>query len=298
MDTIKKLLFVTKFDDLCFDAMKSLLNLRSAHLDHVVFLTVIEKEKVALRRGTGYQKEEELKLKETANIRFIDWAETLFELGMEVGVYITVGSLAAQVIEAAKKEASDLIVIGRSPKGVLKQLYSGSDVTELIRRTAVPVLVYKANTENATAIAEKPFERPLLAVDGSPASMKAVELLKPLKGVIREVSVIHVADPKTLSGSSAMAIQKTRKETRAWLDDISDALEAEGLPSRSHVYIGEPVQEIEKAARECDATLIVMGSSSKSAWMERWIGSTSRTIAENSAFPTLLVPPNVDAAQG
>jgi nucleotide-binding universal stress UspA family protein len=57
------------------------------------------------------------------------------------------------------------------------------------------------------------------------------------------------------------------------------------------VYIGDPAQEIEKAARECQATLIVMGSSGKAAWIERWLGSTSLTIAEKSIYPTLLVPP-------
>ena len=115
---IQKLLFVTKFDELRFDALQSLLPLQKAALNHVVFLNVIEREKVALRRGKGYQKEEEVKLREKANIRFIDWAESLFEQGLEVGVYIVVGGLVAEVIKAAQKEESDLIVIGRSQKGV------------------------------------------------------------------------------------------------------------------------------------------------------------------------------------
>ena len=50
---IKKLLFVTKFDDLCFDALQSLLTLRNASLNHVVFVNVIEREKVAMHRRLG-----------------------------------------------------------------------------------------------------------------------------------------------------------------------------------------------------------------------------------------------------
>jgi hypothetical protein len=65
---IKKLLFVTKFEELGFDAVQSLLSLRKAALDHIVFVNVIERDKVAMRRGTGYQKEEEIRLRETANI--------------------------------------------------------------------------------------------------------------------------------------------------------------------------------------------------------------------------------------
>ncbi|MDO9462474.1 MAG: universal stress protein, partial [Deltaproteobacteria bacterium] len=63
---IKKLLFVTDFEELWFDALQSLMDLRKVGLSHVVFLQVIEREKVAMHRGTGYLKSEELKLKEMA----------------------------------------------------------------------------------------------------------------------------------------------------------------------------------------------------------------------------------------
>ena len=287
---INKLLFVTKFEELGFNAVQSLLRLTQADLSHIVFINVIERERIALQRGKGYRKDEEIRMRETANIRFIDWAENLFERGMEVGVYIVVGNLVSEVIKAARKEETDLIVIGRSHKGVLEHLYSGSDVTELLRRTATPVLVYKQLSETSISI-EKPFERPLLAVDWSPASMKAVAYLKNLKGVISELSVVHVASEKDLKGSSAMAIQKTRKDMRNKLDEICNDFEAEGIEAREHLYIGEPEAEIEKAARDCQATMIVLGSSAKTAWVEKWLGSTPRSIAEKSVYPTLLIPP-------
>ncbi|CAB5091709.1 Universal stress protein family [Olavius algarvensis associated proteobacterium Delta 3] len=287
---IKKLLFVTKFEELCFDALRSLLGLRQSALDHVVFLTVIERDKVAMHRGAGYRKEEEIRLRERANIRFIDWAENLFVEGMEVGVYIEVGTLVSNVIDAAKDENADLIVIGRSHKGVLETLYSGSDVTELLRRAATPVLVYKHLTESSL-VPEKPFERVVLATDWSPASLRAVELLKPLKNVIQEIHVVHVVGDEELTGSNAMEIQKTRKDRRQRLDEVCEIFEAEGITAEPHVYIGDPEEEIEKAARESQATMIVMGSSGKSAFVERWLGSTPQRIAEKSMYPTLLVPP-------
>jgi nucleotide-binding universal stress UspA family protein len=287
---ITNLLFVTKFEELGFDALQSLLSLAKADLNHVVFLNVIERDRVAMRRGKGYDKSEEIRLREAANIRFIDWAENLFEQGMEVGVYIVVGNVVAEIIKAAEKEATDLIVIGRPHKGVLENLYAGSDVTELLRRSATPVLVYKHLSENAISI-KKPFEIPLLAIDWSPASMRAVEYLKAMKDVVQEIRVVHVASQKDLKGSSAMAIQKTRKETRKKLEDICAIFEGEGINAREHVYIGEPVEEIEKAARDCQATMIILGSSGKAAWVEKWLGSTPQTIAEKSIYPTLLIPP-------
>jgi nucleotide-binding universal stress UspA family protein len=286
---ITRLIFVTKFEELGFDAVQSLLSLAKADLNHIVFINVIERERFAMSR-VGYRKDEEIRLREAANIRFIDWSENLFEQGLEVGVYIVVGSLVSEVIKAAKKEEADLIVIGRSHKGVFEHLYSGSDVTELLRRSATPVLVYKHLSETTISI-DKPFERPLLAIDWSSASLKAVEYLKGLKAVVQEIQVVNVAAEKDLKGPSAMAIQKTRKEIRTKLNEIRDVFEAEGINARGHVYIGEPDEEIEKAARDCQATMIVLGSSAKTAWVEKWLGSTPRTIAEKSIYPTLLIPP-------
>ena len=287
---IQKLLFVTKFEELSFDALRSLANLRDAALNHVVLFNVIERDRVAMRRGKGYRKDEEIKLRETANIRFIDWAENLFEEGMEVGVYIVVGSLVPEVIKAVEKEQADLIVIGRSQKGALAQLYSGSDVTELLRRAAVPVLVYKQISETALAL-EKPFKRLLLATDWSAASQRAVDYLKHLHAVVEEIHVIHVVDEKELTGDNSLTVQKTRKLTREKLDKVCDIFEAEGMRAESHVYVGDPVKEIERAAREHQATMIVLGSSGKSSFVEKWIGSTPRKIAEDTIYPTLMIPP-------
>jgi nucleotide-binding universal stress UspA family protein len=286
----KKLLFVTKFEELGFDALRSLLNLRKSALEHVVFVYVIERERVAMRRGKGYQKDEEIRLRETANIRFIDWAGGLFEQGMEVGCHIVVGGLVPEVIKAARKEDADLIVIGRSHKGVLEHLYSGSDVTELLRRAWTPVLVYKHLSETAISV-EEPFERPLVAIDWSPSSLRAVDYMKALKNVVQEVNLVHVALEKDLKDPSAMGIQKVRKEARNKLEKICESFEAAGIKAKEHVYIGDANEEIEKAARDCQATLIVLGSSSKTAWVERWLGSTPRKIAEESIYPTLIVPP-------
>ena len=38
------------------------------------------------------------------------------------------------------------------------------------------------------------------------------------------------------------------------------------------------------------ASMIVLGSSGKTAWVERWLGSTPQSIAEKSIYPTLLIP--------
>jgi len=286
---IKKLLFVTKFEDLCYDALNSLLSLRKAALDHVVFLNVIERDKVAMQRGGGYLKEEEVKLKETANIRFIDWAENLFELGMEVGAYIEVAALIPEILRVIEAEKPDLMVIGRSHKGRIEQLYSRSDISELTRRAQVPILVFKHLIEDKM-VPEQIFERPLFATSWSTSADHAISCIKGLNQVIGELHVMHVVNEKELKKPDTHAVQKVRKEERKRLDDLCDEFAAAGVNARPHVYVGDPEKEILKAAKEYQATMIIMGFSEKNAILERWMGSISRNIADNSVYPCLLFP--------
>ncbi|WP_022668923.1 universal stress protein [Desulfospira joergensenii] len=286
---INKLLFVTKFEDLCYDALNSLLSLRKADLEHVVFLNVIEREKVAMKRGAGYLKEEEVKLKETANIRFIDWAENLFEMGMEVGAYIEVSTLIPEILKVVEREKPDLIVIGRSHKGPLEQLYSRSDITELTRRTRVPILVFKHIAED-NMVPEELFKRPLFATSWSNSGEKAVACLKTLGQVIGEMHIMHVVKEKDLEGPDSHEVQKVRKKERKKLDDLCDEFEDAGICCRPHVYVGDPEKEILKAAKEYQATMVILGFSEKTAILERWMGSISRNIADKSVFPCLLFP--------
>jgi len=290
---IRKLLFVTKFEGLCYDALNSLLKLRYASLEHVVFLNVIERDKVAMQRGSGYLKEEEVKLKETANIRFIDWAENLFELGLEVGAYMEVSTFIPEILKVVEKESPDLIVIGHSHKGALKQLYAGSDVTELMRRTEVPILVFKHMMEDKI-VPEKIFDRPLFATNWSGTAKKTIEYIKALKNVIGEIHIIHVVKDSVLKSSDTHEVQKVRKIERKRLDDLCDELEEAGIKARPHVYVGDPQKEIEKAAKEYQASMIILGSSDKAAILERWVGSISKNIADKSLFPCLLIPGKKD----
>jgi nucleotide-binding universal stress UspA family protein len=120
-----------------------------------------------------------------------------------------------------------------------------------------------------------------------------VDYLLGITALIEEVRVVHVADAEEIEGSSAMSAQKTRKEAKARLEEICARFQARQTAARSHVYVGDPETEIERAAKECQATMVVLGSSSKNIWVERWLGSTPRKIAENSTFPALLIPPAI-----
>ncbi|MBW2370725.1 MAG: universal stress protein [Deltaproteobacteria bacterium] len=127
---IQKLLFVTQFEELWFDALQSLMDLRKDALGHVIFLNVIERDKVALRRGVGYQKEEEIKLREKANIRFIDWAETLFEQGT-----------VEEIQKAVHDCMATMLITGTSTKGLIKKRLVKSIPQTLSENRDLPIFL-------------------------------------------------------------------------------------------------------------------------------------------------------------
>jgi len=279
---IKKMLFVTDFEELWFDALRSLMVLRKAGLEHVVLMHVID-------RSIGYYTTDEKKrLAAMAEVRFVDWAQSLFEEGMECGSYIVVGDTVSKVLETEEEEKVDLIVISRQKRTKLQKLYIDSKTIEFLRKTATPVLVHKYNLESGR-VNERLFERPLLATDWSPPANRALEFLVGLKSIIKKLQLIHVVTEKAMEGLGKRALMKMERENRKKLDDLCEALESEGIEAEYHLYIGDLTQ-IENAAREREATLIATGTSGKSAWQARWLGSVSQQVAEISELPTLLVP--------
>ena len=279
---IKKMLFVTDFEELWFDALRSLMVLRKGGLDHVVLMHVID-------RSIGYYTTDEKKrLTAMAEVRFVDWAQSLFEEGMECGSYIVVGETVSKILEAEEEENVNFIVISRQKRTKLQKLYIDSKTIEFLRKTTKPVLVHKYKLESGK-VNDRLFERPLLATDFSPPANRALEFLVGLKNVIKKLQIIHVLTEKAMAGLGKRGLMKMEKENRKKLDELCEALESEGIEAEYHLYIGDFTQ-IENAARERDATLIATGTTRKSAWQARWLGSVSHQVAEVSELPTLLVP--------
>jgi len=274
---IRKLLFVTDFEELWFDALQSLMDLRKAGLEHVIFLHVIEREKVAMHRGVGYLKDEEAKLRGMADIRFIDWAESLFETGMECGAYILVGSPVPKVLSVANEEKIDLIVTGA---------HKSTETIEILRRTPIPVLVHKYDIRKS----ERPFERPIFVTDWSPPCERAMECLIALKNILKNVVVVHVIPEKSIKGLTKIEIQKMQRDNKRRLEEVCDTLSSEGISSEFHLYMGEITEQIKKATSEHNTSMIVAGTTGKGTWRARWLGSVSHELVQESELPILLVP--------
>ena len=290
---INKMLFVSEFEELWLDALQSLMSLRKAGMNDVVFLHVISRDKVAMRRGTGYLKQEERKIREIADIRFIDWAETLYEEGMEVVAHIVIGNIVPKILSVSEIEGVDLIVTARRKRAKLEELYAGSETSDLLRRTDKPVLLYNYLSQSGK-VGDNPFERLLLGLDWTESSEKVLDYVLALKGAVKRVDIVHVISEKDVAKlSNKMEAQKLERKNKKRLDEVCDVLIKEKFDARPHLYIGNTEEQIEKGASEHRATMIVLGSKRKSVWKEKWSGSVSHTLADKSELPILIIPAEI-----
>jgi nucleotide-binding universal stress UspA family protein len=107
------------------------------------------------------------------------------------------------------------------------------------------------------------------------------------------VDIVNVISEKDIAKLSKMEAHKLERGSKKRLDEVCDILIKEKFDARSHLYIGDTEEQIEKGASEHRATMIVLGSKRKSVWKEKWSGSVSHTLADKSELPILIIPAEI-----
>ena len=292
----KKILFPTKFRELAFNSLESILELKKAGLKEIVLTYIIPRDEVAFVPFGGYMKDEEERLREQARIRFENWQEAVSAEGIESKIRIEVGNPVPKLLRIAEEEKVDLIIAGRKKRTVLGKVYVGSHTLELVRRSTIPVLVSKYMVrfewegDLITRVNDRIFTAPLLATDWSEPSEKALKLVSSFKGLADKVMVTHVIGVKISKGLDKSELNRIEKESKERLEEYCDRLKKDGINAEPHLFSGRSAHEIVRVAREHKASMIVMGTTGKDRFKEFWLGSVSHRVTEASELPVLLVP--------
>ena len=292
----EKILFPTKFRELDFNSLESLLELKKAGLKEIVLTFVIPREDVAFVPFGGYLKDEEERLREEARIRFEDWQESVSEKGIKTKIRIEVGTPIPKIMSIAEEEKVDMIVAGSGKRTEIEEVCLGSHTLGLIRRATIPILVnkymvrFEREGELVTQVNGRIFAKPLLATDWSKPSEKAMEVLMALKGSVEKAMVAHIIEVKIAKGHDKSGLERLEKESEKRLKEYCDTLKKNGINAESHLSSGKSAHEIIRVSRERKASMIIMGTTGKDRFKEFWLGSVSHRVAEESELPVLLVP--------
>ena len=192
------------------------------------------------------------------------------------------GVVASVILKYAPKQGG-LLVVGNKGLGALDRFTLGSVSTKLIHHATCPVLVVKGEAV--------PLRRIALAIDGSPASAKALQLVLTLFEPDRSsgkdgrvpihVTVVHVMP--------FMRYPEVKEAGRKLVDQSVQKLVKAGFTAEPVCQLGKPAVEIIEVASKQHADLIVMGAKGLDAVSRFLIGSVSTRVVQHANCSVLVV---------
>ena len=226
----------------------------------------------------------------------------LSSLGYRVETDLQLGHAARKILEIAKAQKPDLIVLGAKGLRSTASILLGGVAQQVIEYASCPVLIMRAPHQG--------FCRVLLVTDGSASSQSAVRYLRrfPLsKGA--DVEVMHVLPPLQAplmmepyygTWQTIYAVYPTeqqeeairKKETKSGemlLARTRKLLQRQGIDSTPVLARGDAATEILDHVRKHKIDLLVAGSRGLSQLESLWMGSVSRKLVHYSDCSVLVV---------
>lgn len=207
-------------------------------------------------------------------------------------------SQEAHLLELAKADQADLIVVGTNQRRGLQRFWLGSVSRGILHHaTANVACVPMAENAGGSIIGIPVFRRVLVATDFSKLGNGAVAFAYGATQRGGEVSLVHVippsggVEPEAQGGDERKAKQKQGIVVRLQALIPDDARDC-GVQSRFEVAEHRhPAVAISQAAERFGADLICIGSHGRSGLSKAILGSVAQDVMARSPRPVLVVRP-------
>ncbi|HEX7127899.1 MAG TPA: universal stress protein [Thermodesulfobacteriota bacterium] len=215
---------------------------------------------------------------------------------LDVDIRVVPGRDFEQIIEQARADEADLVVLGARGAHSVRDLFVGTTAERVLRLGDRPVLVVKRVPRNG-------YRRVLVPVDFSEASRLALDFALALAPTA-SIRVLHVVDPGLepalrQTGATDAEIEAYRRERiEAGERDLARFLEgarAETAPEGrrpaldASVESGRPEAVIPAAVRRLRANLVVMGTRGRTASPRLLLGSVAEHVVRDARCDVLAV---------
>ncbi|ADT84555.1 universal stress protein [Thermococcus barophilus] len=276
----EKILFPTDFSEVSLHALRNCvpkffeLGAKKLYLVHIVDITATDIEALELMKID----EEQIN----------NLADELRERGIEVESIVKLGIPSLEIAEIARERNVDLIISPSKGENILRQMFLGSTASNLVRATKKPVLLirYEWDEEEEKIKClhdcEKIFDKPLVALDFSPCSIRIMEAVKRFEELAKEGVLLHVVDY-----GKAEELEENIAKAKQNLERYAKIVK---FPVEKEVLAGIASQGIIGLSIAKGATLIVMGKKGRSIIRDLLLGSTAERVIRDSKLPVLLVP--------
>lgn len=201
---------------------------------------------------------------------------------------LALGSPAREILDLARRERADLIVVGAEEGGALHRIFLGSTTDSVIRKAPCPVLVVRSESAFPPVRVEVP-------VDLSPISAsclrQGLSLLARLGVPLTETEALFVLNPFEVAGSVHFTPAQIQRFATEELGRFLAANSPGEVPRLARVCIGYPREAILAALKERRVDLAILGTHGRSGFERLTLGSVAAEVMHGAGCNLLIVPP-------
>lgn len=196
----------------------------------------------------------------------------------------------------ARVDEVDLIVLDRHTReSRVRDYFLGTTAERVVRTSSTPVLVVHASPR-------APYERPLIALDLSPASLEALEvalrIARPRGGTFDVVHVFETPNEMlyrsrhmNLAPEAVLAYRrKCKEEARRKVEAALSRLEGAGARFRIAMRRGDPRAAVLKEAQRRGSDLIALGTRGRAGLGRALLGSVAAEVLSAATCDVLVAP--------
>jgi nucleotide-binding universal stress UspA family protein len=198
---------------------------------------------------------------------------------------VAIGRPAQKIAEVAERRAADLIIVGRTQRGVIDRMLGGETTLQIMRLSSVPVLVVAEEMKKPSTV--------VAAVDFSPASLRAAATGLEMLNGSGTLYLVHVDEPVEVFPDGfalpdpdyypGQLLKLLRK-------NASDLSAPSGVVVESVVLSGRPTRAIAEFCDRVGADLLVAGTHGLPRVARFLLGSVSTGLVRNIHKPVIVVP--------
>ena len=292
MLTIERILCPTDFSDFSERALDYGLSLArhynaELHLLHVVRPVIVGYPEYAVPDSVSEFYGE---LRDHAREQLREFAKVHVEGGVQAKVTVEEGVVTESILDFARENSIDLIVMGTHGRRGLQRLTLGSVTERVLRKAGCPVLAVRRPAHDFIApgnnIERVHLRKILLCSDFSECSEKALQYALSLAMEYKsEISLVHVLEhlpsPDQRDVENARIVHLLEGRMPA---------EARGCCKvKTIIRAGRPYEEIVKLAEEDQTDLIVVGVRGRNLLDLALFGSTTHRVVQLARCPVLAI---------
>ena len=283
MTPLSRILCPIDFDEHSGRAVARAQDLAARHGAELRLLHVLPRRPESLLLPTPAVAEE---AERAARMHLDAVARLIREAGVRCEVAVVHGDPALHILQAARDDGADLIVMATHGRKGVPRVVLGSVTEAVLHATPCPLLTIPPRAPGVGGS----FNRVLCAVDFAPSSPATfAHALAMVHDSFGELTVLNVIDPAFSTTPPDTARASVEKALASLHGRIPPAV-ATWCAVHDEVRFGDTATEVLKAATEDQAQLIVVGAHARRPAVAAIVGSCADRIVRESPCAVLAVP--------